>query len=178
MHGGNAPQASNATVEHFSARAERIALAAFHNALVSIYDDLGLCQAHATYSHTNTRIWHHQHDCLPLFCQNYILGPPPFPSPRPTTAPHSVCSQLPPGFQAEIIRAHGLVGLNQLLLANTGSGKVAGARLVGVLAGSPDFHKSASRQGIVVNVAQLLAFESARVRTAAAGARELPSCGR
>ena len=93
MHGGNAPQASNATVEHFSARAERIALAAFHNALVSIYDDLGLCQAHATYSHTNTRIWHHQHDCLPLFCQNYLLGPPPTPPPahqlHPTQCAHS-----------------------------------------------------------------------------------------
>ena len=72
--------------------------------------------------------------------------------------------------QSEIIQQHGLVGLNQLLLAGSSGGRVAACALVGVLAGSPEFHRNGARQGLVVNVAQLLGHDSARVRIAAAGA--------
>ena len=71
--------------------------------------------------------------------------------------------------QAEIIREHGLVNLNKLLLATDVGGKAAGAQLVAALAGSPDFHKSASRHDVIVYVTQLLALESPRARIAAAG---------
>jgi len=54
---------------------------------------------------------------------------------------------------------------------------VAVASQVGVLAGSPEFHRNGARQGLVVNVAQLLGHDSARVRIAAAGACALsPAC--
>ncbi len=75
-----------------------------------------------------------------------------------------------PVSQSEIIQSHGLVGLNQLLLAGSSGGRVAACALVGVLAGSPEFHRNGARQGLVVNVAQLLGHDSARVRIGAAGA--------
>ena len=63
------------------------------------------------------------------------------------------------------------MGLNQLLLAGSSGGRVAACALVGVLAGSTEFHRNGARQGLVVNVAQLLGHDSARVRIAAAGVR-------
>lgn len=71
--------------------------------------------------------------------------------------------------QGELVRLHGLVGLNQLLLTGSMKGRIGAIRVVGVLAPSPDFQKNAARQGVVVNVAQMLADRDEEIRVAAAG---------
>ncbi len=79
-----------------------------------------------------------------------------------------------PGFvnpaQSEVVKAHALVGLNQLLLGGTPSGQAAGAAFAARLAPSPAFQKSESRAGLVVNLANLLGQPAAATRIAAAGA--------
>lgn len=79
------------------------------------------------------------------------------------------------GVQAEIVKAHGLVGLNQLLLSGTPSGKAAGAALVARLAPSPAFARTDARGPLLVSLAAAVAQPSAATRVAAAGAR-LPCC--
>lgn len=72
--------------------------------------------------------------------------------------------------QAEVVKAHALVGLNQLLLGGTPSGRAAGAAFAARLAPSAAFQKSEHRAGLVVNLANLLGQQAAATRIAAAGA--------
>jgi len=71
---------------------------------------------------------------------------------------------------AEIVKAHGLVGLNQLLLSGTPSGKAAGAALVARLAPSPAFARTDARGPLLVSLAAAVAQPSAATRVAAAEA--------
>lgn len=72
--------------------------------------------------------------------------------------------------QSEVVKAHALVGLNQLLLGGTPSGQAAGAAFAARLAPSPAFQKCESRAGLVVNLANLLGQPAVATRVAAAGA--------
>lgn len=67
------------------------------------------------------------------------------------------------------MKAHALVGLNQLLLGGTPAGRAAGAALAQRLAPSPAFQKSENRTGLVVNLAGLLGQPAAATRIAGAG---------
>jgi hypothetical protein len=78
-----------------------------------------------------------------------------------------MCAALPN--QAEAVKAHALVGLNQLLLGGTPAGRAAGAALAQRLAPSPAFQKSENRTGLVVNLAGLLGQPAAATRVAGAG---------
>lgn len=68
-----------------------------------------------------------------------------------------------------MVKAHALVGLNQLLLGGTPSGRAAGAQFAARLAPSPAFQKSEHKAGLVVNLANLLGQPAATTRVAAAG---------
>ena len=74
------------------------------------------------------------------------------------------------GAQAEIVKAHGLVGLNQLLLSGTPSGRAAGAALVARLAPSPAFARADARGPLLTSLAAVISQPAAATRVAAAGA--------
>lgn len=71
--------------------------------------------------------------------------------------------------QSEIVKAHGLVGLNQLLLSGTPSGKAAGAALVARLAPSPAFIKADTRLPLLTSLAAAVGLPATHTRIAAAG---------
>jgi hypothetical protein len=71
--------------------------------------------------------------------------------------------------QSEIVKAHGLVGLNQLLLSGTPSGKAAGAALVARLAPSSVFQRAESRGPLLTSLAAAVGLPSPATRIAAAG---------
>ena len=73
--------------------------------------------------------------------------------------------------QVELVKLHGLMGLNQLLLTGGGAAaKTAAVRVVGALAGCLDFQRHPARPGLLVNVAQLLGADRPLLRIAAADA--------
>lgn len=67
------------------------------------------------------------------------------------------------------MKAHGLVGLNQLLLSGTPSGKAAGAALVARLAPSPAFIKADTRLPLLTSLAAAVGLPATHTRIAAAG---------